>query len=151
MKNKSLWNATNLILLVSSFVGFPQNVFAEKVELECTTYNLYWKSVEPSTEPTISKYIFDASTEKLVENVELFTDQNGIVRGRANTFKTELASPSLIIATFKDPNGGLKRVRIDRVNLQIQEVYYFPPDMKSAQPVYHKGVCSTTKAIDPKF
>jgi hypothetical protein len=126
-------------------------VFAEKVELECRVYNLYWKKTEPSTEPTISKYLFDASTEKLIENVELFTDQNGVVRGRANSFRTELASPSLIIATYRDPNGGLKRVRIDRTNMEIQEVYYFPPDMKDAQPVYHKGACSITKALDPKF
>jgi len=139
------------ILFLPFFLGFSQNVFAEKVELECRVYNLYLKKTEPSTEPTISKYIFDASTEKLIEIDEIYTDQNGVVRGRANTFKTELASPSLVVATLRDPDGGLKRVRIDRTNMEIQEVYYFPPYIKGAEPVYHKGSCSITKALDPKF
>lgn len=151
MQIKSFRKATGLILLLSCFAVFPQNAFGEKIELECSVFNLYWKSVQPSTKPSISKYVFDSTTEKLIENIEIYTDENGIVRGKANTFKTELASPSLIIATYRESNGNLKRVRIDRTNMEIQEVYYFSPDIKHAQPVYSKGVCSMKKALDPKF
>jgi hypothetical protein len=151
MHVKTTLNRIGLILLVSFSSVTPQRVFAEKIELECRVSNLYLKSAEPSTEPESRKYIFDTSTEKLVENVEIYTDENGIIRGRANSFKTELASPSLIIATFREPSGGLTRVRINRINMEMQEVYYFPSDMKGAQPIYHKGACSMSKASNPKF
>jgi hypothetical protein len=94
-------------------------------------------------------YIYDDEKQILVENWEIFLD--GFVRGRANTFKTELSSPSLIVATYREPDGGMYRVRINRVNLEIQEIYTFPPKFKGVQQVFSKGICYVKQQEKSQF
>jgi hypothetical protein len=133
------------LLLLPSF--FSQVVFAQKVELECERYNLNRQEFEEF--PT--EYVFDNVTEKLFENWEINLD--GVVRGRANEFKTELVSPSLIVARFREPSG-LKIVRIKRGSLEIQETYHYADRIENGKPIkgisiYWKGKCKIKETIKP--
>jgi hypothetical protein len=147
MRLKSFLKASLISLfLLPSF--FSLVVFAEKVELECETYNLNRQEWEKH--PT--KYVFDNVTEKLFENWEVIL--NGVVMGRGNEFKTELASPSLIIATFREPNGSINRVRINRTTLEIQQIYRYADTIENGKPrngisIYSKGKCKIKETTKP--